>query len=121
MNNTQYSFQRELRLLSSTDYSHVFDKAFKLHNKAFTLLARENNLNHPRLGLVIAKKNLKFAHQRNQVKRLLRENFRLQQSLLPSFDLVVLTRRDIAVLSTAEVINLRNDLFIRFLRRCQKT
>ena len=120
METISYSFQRELRLLSSTDYSHVFDKAFKIHNKAFTLLARENNLNRPRLGLVIAKKNLKFAHQRNQVKRLLRENFRLQQSLLPSFDLVVLTRRDIAVLSKAEVIKLRDDLFSGFLKRCSK-
>jgi ribonuclease P protein component len=115
-----YSFQRELRLLSAKDYSHVFDKAFKIHNKAFTLLARENNLNRPRLGLVIAKKNLKFAHQRNQVKRLLRENFRQQQSLLASYDLVVLTRRDIAVLSKIEVINLRNDLFDRFMKRCPK-
>lgn len=120
METTCYSFQRELRLLSAKDYSHVFDKAFKINNKAFTLLARENNLNRPRLGLVIAKKNLKFAHQRNLVKRLLREKFRLQQSILPSFDLVVLTRREITVLSKAEVIKLQNDLFNRFLQRCSK-
>lgn len=120
MNTTTYSFQRELRLLSARDYSRVFDKAFKVHNKAFTLLARKNDLNHPRLGLVIAKKNLKFAHQRNRVKRVLRESFRLQQSELASYDLVVLTRRDIAVLSKTDIIRLRDDLFARFSKRCAK-
>ncbi len=118
MNNTQYSFQRELRLLSAKDYSHVFDKAFKVHNKAFTLLARKNDLNRPRLGLVIAKKNLKFAHQRNRVKRLLREHFRLHQAHIAHYDLVILTRRDIAVLSQTDIIRFRDDLFERFNMRC---
>lgn len=120
MNHSSYNFRRELRLLSANDYSHVFDKAFKIHNKAFTLLARTNNLNHPRLGLVIAKKNLKFAHQRNRVKRALRESFRLQQATIANYDLVILTRRDIAVLSKTDIIRLRDDLFARFNKRCPK-
>ena len=120
MNTPPYSFQRELRLLSARDYSRVFEKAFKVHNKAFTLLARENDLNRPRLGLVIAKKNLKFAHQRNRVKRLLRESFRLQRSYLANYDLVILTRRDIAVLSKTDIIRFRDDLFSRFSKRCLK-
>jgi ribonuclease P protein component len=115
-----YNFLREHRLLSSKDYSHVFDKAFKVHNKAFTLLARSNDLNTARLGLVIAKKNLKFAHQRNRVKRLLRESFRLQRAELPNFDLVLLTRRDIAVLSKSDIIRYRDDIFARFNKRCPK-
>ena len=120
MNTPSYSFQRELRLLSARDYSRVFDKAIKVHNRAFTLLARKNDLNKSRLGLVIAKKNLKFAHQRNRVKRLLREYFRLQRSQFAHYDLVILTRRDIAVLSKTDIIRLRDDLFIRFNKRCSK-
>jgi len=115
-----YNFQPELRLLNAKDYTRVFDKAFKLNNKAFTLLARENNLSHPRLGLVIAKKNLKLACQRNGIKRLLRESFRLQQKELANFDLVILTRRDIALLSKTDIIGYRNDLFARFRKRCLK-
>jgi len=114
------SFQRELRLLSARDYSRVFDKAIKVHNKAFTLLARKNDLNQPRLGLVIAKKNLRFAYQRNQVKRLLRECFRLQRSQLDHYDLVILTRRDIAVLCKTDIIRFRDDLFARFRKICPK-
>ncbi len=111
-------FQRELRLLTAKDFSRVFDKAFKVHNKAFTLLARKNDYNHPRLGLVIAKKNLRFAFQRNYVKRLLREEFRLKQSELNAYDIVILTRRDIAQLSKKDIISFRNNLFERFKKRC---
>lgn len=114
MKQPSYCFQRELRLLSARDYSHVFNKALKVHNKAFTLLARKNNLDHPRLGLVIAKKNLKFAFQRNRVKRILREFFRLRVSQLTDFDFVILTRREIAVLSKEDIIRYRDDLFERF-------
>ncbi|MGX5175588.1 ribonuclease P protein component [Aliikangiella sp. IMCC44653] len=118
MTNESLKFQRELRLLSAKDFSHVFDKAFKVNNKAFTLLARPNSNNHPRLGLVIAKKNLKLAVQRNQVKRLLREGFRLTQHQIPAYDLVILTRRDIALMSKTDIIQFRDELFQRFLKRC---
>jgi ribonuclease P protein component len=121
MNETSYSFQRELRLLCAKDYSHVFDKAVKVNNKAFTLLARSNSFDHPRIGLVIAKKNLKFAHQRNRVKRVLREGFRLQQATFDPYDIVILTRRDIAVMSKQEILNYRNDLFSRFQRKCKRS
>jgi ribonuclease P protein component len=114
-------FQRELRLLTSKDYSHVFQKAFKINNKAFTLLVRENNLNHPRIGLVIAKKNLKLATKRNQVKRLLRESFRTSSQEMANYDLVVLTRRDIAQMPKTDIIRYRDDLMARFIKRCTKT
>jgi ribonuclease P protein component len=120
VNIKNYHFQRELRLLSSHDYSHVFEKAHKINNKAFTLLVRKNTFSHPRLGLVIAKKNLKRAHQRNQVKRLLRESFRLVSTEMDNYDLVVLTRRDIAVLSKEDIIRYRDDLIARFMKRCPK-
>ena len=47
----------------------------------------KNNLEHPRLGLTVAKKHLKRAHDRNRIKRLVRESFRLSQHNLPSCDL----------------------------------
>lgn len=115
-----YNFLREHRLLNAKDFSRVFDKAFKLHNKAFTLLARENQSGSPKMGLVIAKKNLKFAYQRNQVKRLTREYFRLHRLELANYDLVILTRRDIAVLSKQDIIRYRDDIFARFTKRCPK-
>ena len=43
----------------------------------------------PRLGMVIAKRYLPLAVQRNRLKRLLREGFRQAQSQLPPLDIVV--------------------------------
>ena len=58
-----------------------------------TLLVRANDLNHPRLGLVIAKRHAKHAVTRNKLKRLIRETFRLQQQDLPAVDILVLTHK----------------------------
>ncbi|MGB0494807.1 MAG: ribonuclease P protein component [Kangiellaceae bacterium] len=113
-------FPRDLRLINAKQYSRVFEKANKIHNKAFTLLARKNELNHARLGLVIAKKNVKFAYQRNFIKRQLREYFRRHLKTFGNYDLVLLTRRDIASLSKKDIINNRNKLFQRFNQQTAK-
>jgi len=43
----------------------------------------------PRLGMVIGKKLLRRAVDRNRVKRCIREGFRLQYPALPACDLIV--------------------------------
>ncbi|PCI70408.1 MAG: ribonuclease P protein component [Gammaproteobacteria bacterium] len=111
---TNESFPRDNRLLNAKQYSRVFEKANKIHNKAFTLLVRKNDLGHARLGLVIAKKNVKQANQRNYIKRQVREYFRLHIQTFRSYDLVLLTRRDVASLTKTDIIAYRNKLFERF-------
>jgi len=117
MSQLTYRFQQERRLLKAGDFRNVFDMAFKVNNKAFTLLARKNQIKHSRLGLVIAKKNLKLAVQRNRVKRLLREHFRYNSESFANYDLVVLTRREIAVMSQQQLKIYCDDVFYRFLKR----
>ena len=103
------SFSRELRLLTAADYKQVFDQSQrKASHRHLLLLATANELDHYRLGLVIAKKNVKHAVQRNRIKRLAREFFRHQARLSraegqPHFDVVLLTRRGIDELDNAEV------------------
>ena len=48
---------------------------------------------HPRLGLVVAKKVAKRAHERNYMKRVLREWFRLNKQSLPKQDLIFRAKR----------------------------
>lgn len=112
--NINESFPRDNRLLNAKQYSRVFDKANKIHNKAFTLLVRKNDLSHARLGLVIAKKNVKQANHRNFIKRQLREYFRQHIETFKSYDMIFLTRRDITTLSKTDIIAYRNKLFERF-------
>ncbi len=50
---------------------------------------RAEGFNTARLGLVVGKKQLKRAVDRNRVKRIVRELFRLRREALPACDLVV--------------------------------
>jgi ribonuclease P protein component len=92
----QQGFPRQLRLLNAGDFSHVFEQAdLKVHGKGMMALARLSTRGHPRLGLVVSKKNVKRAVDRNRFKRLVRESIRLRQEQLPSVDIVVLARRGV--------------------------
>lgn len=71
----------------------VFTKPIKYTDNFFTLLAIKNQHNYPRLGLAVAKKNIKKAVSRNFVKRIIRENFRLVQHKLINVDIVILTKK----------------------------
>jgi ribonuclease P protein component len=88
------SFPRERRLLCPADFRRVFNEPSKSSDALFTVLARA----HPshgqlsRLGLAIAKKQLRRAVDRNRVKRLTREYFRLQVPSGCGLDFVVMVR-----------------------------
>ncbi len=75
---------------------------------------RPDGENGARLGLVVGKKFLRRAVDRNQVKRIIREQFRCLRGRLPALDLVVrLTVKSASIdrkLLAAEVIVLLNRL-----------
>jgi len=71
-------------VLSWDSYTFVFGNAKRFGNKSLTVLARQNDLGHPRLGLAISKKSAKRAVDRNRIKRVFRESFRLHQHTLPN-------------------------------------
>lgn len=55
------------------------------------MLARINKP-FPRLGLAFSKKKIPRAVDRNRVKRIVREQFRLTQTMLPSVDMIVMPK-----------------------------
>ena len=90
----EFCFPNQLRLRTPADYKKVFANPSKSVDKYFTVLAVENRLNYPRLGLAIAKKSIKTAVARNRIKRAARESFRLQRQQIGNYDFVVLARGD---------------------------
>lgn len=89
----RFSFRPKHRLLNKKDFSQVFDKVdYRVGKGPILILARKNNLDHPRLGLVVRKKFLKLAVDRNRLKRLSREIFRLKQHRIANLDIVVMNR-----------------------------
>ncbi|MCX7176609.1 MAG: ribonuclease P protein component [Proteobacteria bacterium] len=88
-------FRNEHRLHTPADFSTVFTvrrvlrgELFNLHYAAKTAGTGSGPVS-ARLGLVIAKKLAHRAVQRNLLKRLAREAFRLARQGLPSYDLVL--------------------------------
>jgi ribonuclease P protein component len=107
-----------LRLKKPAEYKKVFANPVKSSDTYFTLLATKNDFDHPRLGLAIAKKNIKKAVHRNMIKRTVRENFRIKQQNLGGIDIVVLARRE-AIDAPADL--LRKSLekhWLRLVSRC---
>lgn len=99
-----YSFGTELRLRCAADFKGVFDGALlKVHQPHFLFLATLAKQPNSRLGLVVAKKKVRRAHERNRIKRLARESFRLNQHDIDMLDIVVMPKVGIESISNAEL------------------
>lgn len=99
-----YSFGTELRLRCAADFKGVFDGALlKVHQPHFLFLATIAKQPNSRLGLVVAKKKVRRAHERNRIKRLARESFRLNQHDIDMLDIVVMPKVGIESISNAEL------------------
>ncbi len=94
MNSKEAGFSRQKRLLKPEDYKKVFEAPLRSTSSYFKVLARPNEKQVPRLGVIVAKKAIKSAVTRNRVKRLIRESFRKYQGDLGGLDVVVLLRKD---------------------------
>jgi len=88
----RYRYPRTHRLGGQAAFAAVYDARVRDSKGPLTLYALANGLSHPRLGISIGRK-VGSAVQRNRIKRLLREAFRLMQHDLPGgYDLVVVVR-----------------------------
>jgi ribonuclease P protein component len=91
-----HHFGRSKRLITAADYRYVFQNAQRSTDNHFVVLARATQAGASRLGLAIAKKHVKRAVDRNRIKRIAREAFRLHCPAEPGLDLVVMARSDTA-------------------------
>ena len=112
------SFGKAKRLLNARDYSRVFDGAeARASHKHLLLLAKSNNEPGHRLGLVIAKKNVRLAVQRNRIKRIAREVFRQLPDAEQHLDVVLLARRGLDQLDNAELSSILQQQWQKLVRR----
>ena len=110
-----------MRLLNSNDFQTVFDDApLRTSHQHFLFLARQNQLDCPRLGLVIAKKHIRHAVDRNRMKRLIRETFRAKQQQLAGIDVIVLARKGMHETTNVMLIEQLNKQWQGLIRKFQK-
>lgn len=85
-------FPKRVRLLNAAQFDAAFKRGKRINVGAFIAVIAPNELSYARIGFAFAKRQAPLAVQRNRVRRLLREQFRLQQDRLAPVDLVLMLR-----------------------------
>ncbi|MBI2802399.1 MAG: ribonuclease P protein component [Gammaproteobacteria bacterium] len=78
------------RITKAADFSQIFSGARRLRARHFDFLYRTSETLTPRLGIAVSKRMVPRAVDRNRIKRIIRESFRLhvQPAVVP-LDVVV--------------------------------
>lgn len=114
-------FSKQQRLLLPQEFKAVFDhNTLKASHPSLLLLAKIQINGSARLGLVITKKHVRLAVQRNRVKRLLRESFRHHQQALFGLDIVALARPGLGKLDNTQMKALFDTQWQRLLKQKKK-
>ena len=96
-------------MLTPSQFTFVFQQPQRAGTPQITILGRLNSLGHPRIGLTVA-------HERNRIKRLTRESFRLRQHELPAMDFVVVAKKGVADLDNRALSEALEKLWRRHCR-----
>ena len=59
------------------------------------ILSRVSEQKEAQIGIIVAKKHVKLAVQRNRIKRLLRESFRHKRDSIPELEIVILAKKGV--------------------------
>jgi len=113
--------RREARLTDKPQFDLIHREGLRVSDGCFTVIARPNELGHPRLGMAVGIRAAGNAVNRNRVKRVVRERFRQRQQELPSVDLVVNARAGAAGASKAQLAASLDALFVRMSQRCARS
>ena len=100
----KYGYSRDQRLLTPGDFRTVFNgKTTRAACPELLFIALPNQNTQSRIGFVFAKKHVKHAVQRNLIRRICREHFRLASHRFEHKDIVVLARKGAADLDREQI------------------
>jgi len=103
-----FGLPKSARLLTSREFQQVSSAGRRSTSRYFILLTREMPAGATRLGITVSRK-VGHAVERNRVKRLIRETFRLRRPLLkPGLECVIIAKPVAGQALNAELnLNLR--------------
>ncbi len=98
------AFRPYERLKRRRDFDRVTREGRSLGDGLFRLRAAPNGLSHGRLGIIVSKRMSRYAPERNRMKRLIREAWRLhKRDLPPGVDWLVIPKGNLSRKTLKEV------------------
>ena len=116
----KFGFPSRVRIIKTDDFSSVFNFRKRISGHYLAIHYQYNPLGMPRLGLIVGKKTAKRAVDRNYMKRVLRELFRVHQHDIAPLDLVMRVQRPFASSDYPALSGEFNDLLRKLGKQLDK-
>ena len=95
--------KKEYRIKRSQDFDNIIRKKQSFANRQFVIYFQKNKLKHMRLGISVSKK-LGKAHERNKIKRYIRETFKTRKNHIKNYDIIIIARAGVKELPFLDVL-----------------
>lgn len=118
LNTKTFGFLSKQHIRHASEFDAVFKRGKRVSSGCFVLCYLMMERNYSRLGMVIGKKNCALAVNRNRIKRMIRERFRLTQHVLLGVDLVVLLKSSTKKIRDQEQDECIEKLFSQLVVHC---
>jgi ribonuclease P protein component len=96
------------KLRKSAEFRSVYEGGKRFDGRLMTAFVRRNESGHHRLGITASKRVARHAVDRNRMKRLLREMYRLSgatlQGIEPQYDWVLNAKRSLLKVKLADAL-----------------
>jgi len=110
----------ERRMRRPAEFKRAYASGKRLGNEFFTVNAQANSLTCARLGMSIAARIVRRAVDRNRVRRLIRESFRVHQLQLPAIDIVIGVRAGVLAADNARLRSALEKLWQKTGSTCER-
>ena len=111
----------ERRLRKAAEFRELYASGRRLGGELFTAVVRPNQLGTARLGMSVPARIVRRAVQRNRVRRLIRESFRVRCGELPALDIVVGVRSAAPTASGARLREALDRLWRKIAGTCERS
>ena len=106
------SFPKTSRLKLASDFRDILKNGKSFRESGLVLYFRKSSTKDSRLGIVVSKRVLKRAVDRNRVKRVIREYFRKEKANFSiASDIVIRTFQDHQLLNSSNLREILSKLF----------
>jgi ribonuclease P protein component len=106
------------RLRRKSEFEAVYARGRRFGDSFFAVVTCANGVGGPRLGLAVAAKTAGNSVERNRIRRIVRESFRLHQHDIPSVDLVVSARARVRGTASRELRASLDALWNKLREQC---